>query len=74
MRYVYVILIAVLVTLTMIFSLQNLGSVTISFLSTSATLPLAVLVILVYAAGMVTGGSVLAILRSWIRRAGRRSS
>jgi uncharacterized integral membrane protein len=72
MRYVYVILIACLIALTLTFSLQNMGIVTISFLNTSATLPLAVLVILVFVSGMITGGSVLAIVRSWIRRAGRR--
>jgi uncharacterized integral membrane protein len=72
MRYVYVILIACLIALTLTFSLQNMGIVTISFLNTSATLPLAVLVILVFVSGMITGGSVLAIVRSWIRRAGKR--
>ena len=74
MRYIYLALIAVLVTVTLVFSIQNMANVTISFLNTSARLPLAVLVVLVYAAGMVTGGSALAVLRRWIHGAGRKAA
>jgi lipopolysaccharide assembly protein A len=71
MRHVYATLIAVLAVMVLVFSLQNLENVTISFMSMSATLPLALLAILVYVAGMATGGFVLAVLRSWIDRARR---
>jgi putative membrane protein len=46
-----------------IFALQNLGTVTMSFLGTSARLPLAVLVIVVYVLGAATGSSLFAVLR-----------
>jgi uncharacterized integral membrane protein len=72
MRYVYVVMIAILLSMIFVFSIQNMGNVTISFLNTSATLPLAALMILVYVGGMVTGGSALAIVRTWIRGAGRK--
>ena len=72
MRYIYATLIGLLIVLVLLFSLQNLGNVTISFLTMGATLPLAVLVILVYLSGMATGGFVLALLRSWIHGASRK--
>jgi uncharacterized integral membrane protein len=71
MRYVYAILIGVLGVAVVLFSLQNLRNVTIEFLTMSATLPLALVVALAYAAGMVTGGSLLALLRKWMRTAHR---
>jgi hypothetical protein len=37
----------------------------------SATMPLALVVVLTYLAGMVTGGSLLALLRKWIRTGNR---
>jgi lipopolysaccharide assembly protein A len=72
MRYVYATLIAVLIVIVVMFSLQNVSSVTIAFLTMSATLPLALLVVLVYLAGVFTGGFVLALLRSWIHGAQRK--
>jgi uncharacterized integral membrane protein len=48
---------------TLIFSFQNLESTTVSFLSFRVRAPLAVLTILVYLLGAVTGGSLLALLR-----------
>jgi uncharacterized integral membrane protein len=72
MRYVYATLIVLLIVVIVLFSLQNLSNVTISFLTMSATLPLALLVVLAYVSGMVTGGSVLALLRSWVRSASKK--
>jgi len=72
MRYIYAILLGVLVVGILLFSLQNLGNVTVSFLSMSATLPLALLVTLVYIVGMVTGGFVQTVLRSWVHGARRK--
>jgi uncharacterized integral membrane protein len=71
MRYVYAILIGVLGIALVLFSLQNLRNVTIEFLTMSATMPLALVVVLTYLAGMVTGGSLLALLRKWIRTGNR---
>jgi uncharacterized integral membrane protein len=59
----------VLVTLAvLLFKFQNLDMVTLTFLSMTATMPIAILVILVYVLGMVTGGALLSLLRSLLRR------
>jgi lipopolysaccharide assembly protein A len=72
-RYVYVGLIVVFTALVLLFKFQNLETVTVSLFSSSITLPVSVLVVGIYALGMLTGGFVLALLRSWIGGArGRR--
>jgi len=69
MRYVYIALIILLTAFVLLFSFHNLSSVTISLLGMSATLPLSLLVILVYVLGMVTGGALFSLVRRWVRRA-----
>ena len=69
MRYLYIALIVLLTAVVLAFMAQNLGSVTVSFFAVRITLPLALLVILVYFLGMVTGGALLSLLRSWIAHA-----
>ena len=71
MRYVYIALIVVLTAVVLLFKLQNLQSVTVSFLSASFTLPASLLLILVYVLGMLTGGLLLALVRTWVRGARR---
>ena len=73
MRYVYTTLIVLLTAVVLLFKFQNLTSVTISLLGMSATLPVSVLVIFVYVLGMVTGGALFGLVRSWIRGATRRA-
>ena len=73
MRYVYMALIAVLAAIVILFKVQNLESVTVSLFSASVTLPVSVLVLLIYVLGMLTGGFLLALLRSWVHGATRRS-
>jgi len=70
-RYVYIALIVALTAVVLLFKLQNLETVTVSFLSLSFTLPVSLLLILVYVLGMVSGGSLLALLRTWVRGARR---
>jgi putative membrane protein len=70
-RYVYIALIVALTALVLLFKLQNLQMVTVSFLSTSFTLPVSLLLILVYVLGMFTGGFVVALVRTWVRGARR---
>jgi uncharacterized integral membrane protein len=53
----------------LLFKVQNLDLVTVSFLSTSFTLPISILIILVYILGMVTGSSLLGLMRSILRKA-----
>ena len=69
MRYVYMALIAVFAGVVLLFKVQNLDTVTVSLFSFSATLPLSLLVLLIYGLGMLTGGVVLALVRGWVRGA-----
>ena len=69
MRIFYLVLLILLVGVTAIFAVQNLQTITVSFLSWSVTLPIALVVIGVYALGMASGGGVLAFLRWTMRRA-----
>ena len=71
MRYVYIALIVVLTAAVLLFKIQNLEQVTVSFLSASFTLPVSVLLVLVYVLGMATGGFVLALVRTWVQGARR---
>ena len=73
MRYVYIALVAVLSGIVVVFTVQNLQSTTVSLLTMQVTLPLAVFVFLVYVIGMLTGGFVLAFLRTSVQRTRRRS-
>ena len=69
MRYVYMALIAVLVGIVILFKVQNLESVTVSLLSMSFSLPVSILVFLIYVLGMFTGGFMLQLMRTWIQGA-----
>ena len=68
-RYVYIALIVVFAGIVLLFKVQNLSTVTVSLFSMSATLPVSVLVFGVYLLGMLTGGFVLGLLRSWTHKA-----
>jgi uncharacterized integral membrane protein len=69
MRFLYLILIVLLAGVTILFALQNLQTITVSFMNWSVTLPIALVVIGAYALGMATGGSLMAFLRWTFRRA-----
>jgi uncharacterized integral membrane protein len=72
MRFVYIALIVLITVAVLLFKVQNLDTVTVSFLSTSFTLPISILIILIYILGMVTGSSLLGLMRSIIRKASPR--
>jgi lipopolysaccharide assembly protein A len=72
MRFVYMALIATFAAIVILFKVQNLESVTVTLFSASVTLPVSVLVLLIYVLGMLTGGFLLALVRSWVRGARRR--
>jgi len=74
MRYVYMSFIAVLSGIVMLFAFQNMASTRVSLFSLSIALPLWMLTLLVYVLGMLTGGFVLALLRTSVRHARRRSN
>jgi uncharacterized integral membrane protein len=65
-------LIAIFAAIIILFKFQNLDSVPVSLFSASVALPVSVLVLLIYVLGMLTGGLLLALLRSWVRGATRR--
>lgn len=69
MRYVYLAFLLALTAVVFLFKFQNLDTVTVHFLSASLTLPLSVMLILVYVLGMLTGGVLWSLIRSWIQGA-----
>ena len=71
-RYVYIALIVILAGIVVLFKVQNLEAVTVTLFSMRATMPTSVLVLVVYVLGMLTGGFVLGLLRSWAHGATRR--
>ena len=68
MRWIYLGAIVLFAVATLIFALQNLEAVTMAFLGFRIRAPLAVLAIIVYVLGAVTGSSLLALLRQSYRR------
>ena len=72
MRFVYIALIVVVTAIVALFKFQNLETVNVSLLGASFTLPFSMLLLIVYVLGMLTGSSLLALLRSLVTRAGRR--
>jgi uncharacterized integral membrane protein len=63
MRWIYLAVIVLFATATMIFALQNLEIVTVTFLGSNVRVPLALLVAVAYLLGAGTGGSLFALLR-----------
>lgn len=73
MRYVYMALIAVFAAIVVLFKFQNLETVTVTLLGASVTLRVSMLVLLIYILGALTGGSLMALMRTWVHGATRRS-
>ena len=69
MKYVYMVLIVAFTAMVLLFKFQNLDSVTVSLFSASLTLSLSGLVFAVYVLGMLTGGFIVSLLKSWVRGA-----
>ncbi|UFX47017.1 hypothetical protein HAP47_0010260 [Bradyrhizobium sp. 41S5] len=63
MRWIYLAVIVLFALVTLIFAMQNLEVVTVSFLGFKGSTRLAILAIFVYILGAFTGGSLLALLR-----------
>lgn len=72
MRWIYLTIIVLLAATTIIFAFQNLETVTISFLSCSIRARIAILILVVYISGALTGGSLFALLRRLAARARHR--
>jgi lipopolysaccharide assembly protein A len=67
MRWIHLGVIAVFVAATILFGIQNLQVVTISFLGFGIRAPLAILAAIFYVLGAATGGSLYALLRKSIQ-------
>ena len=68
MRWIHLAVIVLFAVATLVFALQNLEAATVAFLGFRIRAPLAVLAIIVYVLGAVTGSSLLALLRQSYRR------
>ena len=72
MRWVYFIVIILFVAVTLVFVVQNVEVVTMAFLGLSLRAPLAVLAVVAYILGALSGGSLFALLRKSVQ--GSRAS
>jgi uncharacterized integral membrane protein len=63
MRWIYLAFIILFAIATLVFAMQNLEIVTMTFLGINVRVPLALQTIVVYLLGTATGGSLLALLR-----------
>jgi len=68
MRWIYLAINILFLATTIIFAVQNLQVVTISFLGLGLRAPLALLVVVIYVIGAVTGGTLFALLRKSVER------
>jgi uncharacterized integral membrane protein len=69
MRYVYMLLIALIAGIVVLFKVQNLDAVTVTLLSMNFSMPVSILVLLIYVLGMFTGGFMLQLARTLMRGA-----
>ena len=67
MRWVYIAIVVVFVVAVLIFVAQNTDVVSITFLGSALSSPLALIVLVVYLLGAATGGSLYALLRRSIQ-------
>ncbi len=67
MRWVYLTVVVLFAAATIIFIVQNVQVVTMSFLGLSVRAPLAVLAAVAYVLGTLTGGSLYALLRKSVQ-------
>jgi lipopolysaccharide assembly protein A len=67
MRWFYLTLVVLFAAATIIFVVQNVEVVTMSFLGLSVRAPLAVLAAVAYVLGTLTGGGLYALLRKSVQ-------
>jgi uncharacterized integral membrane protein len=72
MRVFYFLILLALLGATAIFALQNQGPVTLRYLNRSVDCPLSLLIAIVYFAGMLTGWTVVGLIRRSLRRVSER--
>jgi uncharacterized integral membrane protein len=69
MRWVYLILLVVIVTITVVFITQNREDQTVAFFNQKFTAPLALFFVAVYFLGMWSGGTVVGFVKRAYRHA-----
>jgi lipopolysaccharide assembly protein A len=69
MRVVYTAFVLLMAAAVIVFCVQNLSNVAMSFLGWSISVPLPFLVVTVYILGMMTGGTAVAFIRRMIQGA-----
>lgn len=69
MRVIYASVLLLFSAAVAVFCVQNLETVTIAYLGWSLSLPLPLLVLIVYLFGMISGWGLLTLLRQSIHRA-----
>lgn len=73
MRWFYLTIACLLAAVTLVFAFENLEIVSVDFLWFSIQLPLAVLVVVIYIVGMVTGSNLWALVRRLVTGARRNA-
>ena len=73
MRWVNIVVCMIFVAAVLLFAIQNFQTITMTFLSLRMSAPLALFIIVIYLLGMVTGGSVWALIRWAIEGSKRRA-
>jgi putative membrane protein len=69
MRYVQAVVFLALLATIGIFAIQNMGVVTVNFLTWNISQPVAIVSVAVYLLGMLSGWSILALARRSFHRA-----
>ena len=72
MRYVQAILLLVFLGALGIFALQNMNTITVQFTTVKVTAPLALVSVVIYLLGMLTGWTVVAFLSRSVRQISER--
>ena len=68
MRVIHMLLLILFIGVIAIFCVQNLDTITVEYLEWSVTVPLPLLVLVIYLLGMLSGGAVLSFMRRSIHR------
>jgi uncharacterized integral membrane protein len=63
MRWLHLTVVVLICAAVLLFIVQNFESATMTFMGWSIRMPLSILAVILYLLGMVTGGSLLALLR-----------
>ena len=63
MKFIFILVIAIITAAVVMLKYQGVDQVTVSFLTQTFVLPIAVLVFVVYLLGIVAGAALLALLR-----------